>query len=156
MKHFFIWSWQPYCLFRLVQPVLWSCWWFLLPLLVAQLCCAMLSGSTITRFSDALLILTSSYQKLRTVYSLILNFPFRTRDIFISLCFLVVLQILVTTDSNILWYLSWSSIVAWWFVYLLMCQSLVLGSQTREMFGLGGLSNILYHMLGWKFLSMLC
>lgn len=59
-------------------------WWFIFPLLVAQLCCAMLSGSTIARFSETLMILTSSYQNLRTVYTLIFNFPFRSRDIFIS------------------------------------------------------------------------
>lgn len=132
-----------------------TCWWFLFLLLVAPLCCAILSGPTITRFSKTLLVLTSSYQNLRSVYSLILYFPFRSRDIFISLYFLVLLQILVTTVSN--WcYLSWGGTVAWWLVYLLKCQSLVLGSQTREMFGLGSLSNILYHMLGWKLISILC
>lgn len=131
------------------------CWWLLFPLLVAQLCCAVLSGSTITSFSEALLVLTSSHQNLRTVYSLLFNFPFRSRDTFISSSFLVLLQILVTTDSN-WWDLPWGGTVAWWLIYVLLCQRLVLGSQTREMFGLGGLNNILYHMLGWKFIPMLC
>jgi len=50
---------------------------------VAQLCHAVLSDSTVTGFSESLLILTSSYQNLRSVCSLLLNFVFRSNHIFV-------------------------------------------------------------------------